>query len=163
MAQREVRAFDYVNQPYEPVRDLIMKDAAKIFGTASQVAEARAGEIIASLSIDLKGVKVSKDIAIKVGAIREEPGPKLSHVTHVQLEWAAAGSPGLFPVMKADVAIYPLSPTETQIDFSGKYEPPLGLFGGAMDAAVGHRMAEASVHRFVVAVVERLRQEAAKK
>jgi hypothetical protein len=65
--------------------------------------------------------------------------------------------------MKADVAIYPLSPTETQIDFSGKYEPPLGLFGGAMDAAVGHRMAEASVHRFVVAVVERLRQEAAKK
>ena len=35
----------------------------------------------------------------------------------------------------------------------------MGVLGGAIDAVVGHRIAEATVHRFVGAVVDRLRQE----
>lgn len=163
MAQHEVRAFDYVNQPYEPVRDLVRRDAANIFGTATKVAEARTGELVASLTIDIRGIEVSKDISIRIGTIREEEGPRNSRVTHVELEWEAKESPGLFPIMKADLSIYPLSSTETQIDLRGNYEPPMGVFGGAIDAVVGHRIAEASVHRFVSAVVDRLRQEVPRK
>jgi hypothetical protein len=51
--------------------------------------------------------------------------------------------------MHAELSIYPLTATETQLEFSGDYEPPLKLFGTMVDALVGHRVAEASVHRFV--------------
>ena len=47
--------------------------------------------------------------------------------------------------------------TETQLDFEGDYEPPLGLIGNAVDSVIGHRIAEASVHRFVTDVATHLR------
>jgi hypothetical protein len=157
MAKREIRSFDYVNQPYETVRDVLRKDAAAIFRSATQVAEARTGELVASLSVEVKGFELAKEIAIRIGEVQETPGPRLSHVTHIELEWQAKEAPGLFPTMKADLSVYPLSGKETQIDLRGAYEPPLGPLGGAIDAMVGHRIAEASVHRFVSAVAERLR------
>jgi hypothetical protein len=157
MAKREIRSFDYVNQPYETVRDALRRDAGAIFRQATQVAEARTGELVASLSVEVKGFAVAKEIAIRIGEIQETPGPRLSHVTHIELEWQAKDAPGLFPTMKAELSVYPLSGKETQIDLRGAYEPPLGPLGGAIDAMVGHRIAEASVHRFVSAVAERLR------
>ena len=57
--------------------------------------------------------------------------------------------PRLFPLMKAEIWLYPLTATETQLDFQGVYEPPLGALGKAVNAIAGHRLAEASVHRFV--------------
>jgi hypothetical protein len=157
MAQREIRAFDYVNQPYDRVRDALRGDAGSIFHSATEIAEARTGELVASLTVEVKGIALSKEITIRIGDVREEPGPKLSHVTHIELEWQAKTSASLFPTMKADLSVYPLSATETQIDLKGQYEPPLGALGGAIDAIAGHRIAEASIHRFVTAVAERLR------
>ncbi|MEZ5319489.1 MAG: hypothetical protein R2752_18970 [Vicinamibacterales bacterium] len=163
MAAREIRAFDYVNQPYASVRDLLAKDAGSLFRSATKVAEARTGELVAALSVDIQGLEVSRDITIRIGDAREDTGPRHSHVTHIPIEWQAKDSPGLFPVMKADLAVYPLSSTETQVELTGRYEPPMGIIGKALDAAVGHRIAEASVHRFVTAVVEHIRQRMAHK
>jgi hypothetical protein len=59
--------------------------------------------------------------------------------------------------MKAELAIYPLTGTETQLDFAGVYEPPLGVLGSAANAVVGHRLAESSVHRFISDVAQHLR------
>jgi hypothetical protein len=63
----------------------------------------------------------------------------------------------MFPLMKAELAVYPLTATETQLDFAGSYEPPLGWLGSAVDAVVGYKIAEASVHRFVAQVAAYLR------
>jgi len=82
-------------------------------------------------------------------------------VTRLFLEWEAATAPRLFPLMKAELSIYPLTSTETQLDFLGLYEPPLGALGRAVNAVVGHRIAEASVHRFINEVAEHLRQRLA--
>ena len=38
---------------------------------------------------------------------------------------------------------------ETQVDVDGEYRPPLGAAGNALDALVGHRLAEAAVLRFL--------------
>ena len=65
--------------------------------------------------------------------------------------------------MKGDLAIYPLTSTETQLDFSGVYEPPLGPLGKAMNAIAGHRIAEVSVHRFINDVAGYLRHTLAQK
>ena len=50
-----------------------------------------------------------------------------------------------------------LTANETQLDFSGCYEPPLGVLGSAMDSIVGYRVAQVSVHRFVTDVASFLR------
>jgi hypothetical protein len=60
--------------------------------------------------------------------------------------------------MKAELSIYPLTATETQLDFRGFYEPPFGTLGKAVDAMVGHRIAEVSVDRFVNDVAGYLRR-----
>lgn len=65
--------------------------------------------------------------------------------------------------MRAELSIYPLTATETQLDLSGLYEPPLGILGSAIDAMVGDRIAEASVHHFVSDVAAYLRATLATK
>ncbi len=160
MSHKEIRAFDYVNQSYQRVRDAISADAVAIFQSATKQAEGRSGEVLAALSVDLGGLNISKDVSIRVGQVTED-GRELSRVTHIPLEWQAVENPGLFPAMKADLKVYPLSPTETQIELNGRYEPPMGVLGNALDRALGHRLAEASVHRFVSAIVERLRNDLA--
>lgn len=59
--------------------------------------------------------------------------------------------------MRATLAIYPLTASETQLEFFGSYEPPLGRVGDAINAVIGHRIAEASVQRFVEEVACYLR------
>jgi hypothetical protein len=51
--------------------------------------------------------------------------------------------------MKGELSVYPLTATETQLDFSGVYKPPFGTVGKSVNKIVGHRIAEASVHRFI--------------
>jgi hypothetical protein len=157
--RREIRCFDYVNHPYEEVRDALSGDASAIFGAATRVAESRAESVASALRVNIGGLEVGKAIAIAIRKIEEQPGEVLSTpVTRLQLEWEAAASPRLFPLMKGELAVYPLTATETQLDFSGRYEPPLGALGSAMDAVAGHRVAEASVHRFLADVADYLRR-----
>jgi hypothetical protein len=44
------------------------------------------------------------------------------------------------------------------LDFLGFYELPFGAVGKAMNAIVGHRIAEVSVHRFISDVAGYLRR-----
>jgi hypothetical protein len=64
--------------------------------------------------------------------------------------------------MKAELDIYSLTSTETQLDFFGAYEAPLGPVGKALNAMVGHSIAEAAVHRFVNDVAGYLREALSK-
>ena len=66
--------------------------------------------------------------------------------------------PRFFPLMKGALSVYPLTSTETQLDFSGIYKPHFGTVGKTMNALVGYRIAEVSVHRFVSDVAGYLRQ-----
>jgi hypothetical protein len=60
--------------------------------------------------------------------------------------------------MNAELSFYRLTDTETQFEFKGFYQPPLGPLGKAIDAVIGHRIAEASVHQFVTNVAEYLQR-----
>jgi len=154
--RHEIRTFDYVNHPYPVVRKVLTDDALGVFKAATRSASSRAETVAAALRVDVAGLHVSTDIAVSLGEVREEEGA--APVTRIPIYWQAAQRPGLFPVMDAELAIYPLTATETQLDFRGKYEPPLSVFGDAVNAIVGHRLAEASVHRFVAEVAQYLRE-----
>ena len=155
----EIRCYDYVNQPYERVRDTLRQHALTVFQSATKAAASRAQSIAAELQVEIGGVGVKTDIRISVKNVEEKILDAISSpVTRMMLEWEAATKPHLFPLMKAELSIYPLTATETQLDFWGLYEPPFGSVGKAMNAIVGHRIAEVSVHRFISDVAGYLRQ-----
>ena len=156
---REIRCYDYVNHPYEEVQSVLTKNALAVFRSATKAAASRAQSVAAELRVDLAGIAVEADINITLKNIEEEAPEAMSGpVTRLLLEWEASKLPRLFPWMKAELAFYPLTSTETQLDFSGVYEPPLGAVGKALNAVAGHRIAEVSVHRFVNDVAGYLRQ-----
>lgn len=157
--RRTIRAYDYVNHPYERVRDAIKGDPQGIFRRATAVAEDRTEAVAASLSVNLASLEVRKGIEITVGETSETQlsGPA-TRMSTIDIQWQAEGNPALFPQMHAELRVFPLSPRETQIELVGTYDPPMGVLGNVLDAAVGHRIAEASVHRFVKDVVDHLRR-----
>ena len=139
---REIHCYDYVNHPYEQVRGALSKDAPAVFQSATKAAASRAQSIASELRIDIGGIGIEADIRVSVKKIEVRPRATMSRpATRLQLEWRAARTPRLFPLMKADLSIYPLTATETQLDFKGLYEPPLGPLGKALNAMVGHRIA----------------------
>jgi len=155
---REIRCYDYVNHPYERVRDALKQDALKVFQSATKTAASRAQSVAAELHVDFGGVGVTTDIRIALKSIEDKSADTVSMPsTRLLLEWEAATMPRFFPLMKGDLSLYPLTSTETQLDFSGVYEPPFGAVGKTMNAVVGHRIAEVSVHRFVSDVAGYLR------
>ena len=150
---REIRCYDYVNHPYEQVRDALIKDPLAVFQAATKAAASRAQSIASELRVEMGGIGLQADIIISIKNIDEQVSKDMAGpITRLQLEWQAAKLPSLFPLMNAELAIYPLTRTETQLDFLGFYEPPLGAVGKAVNAVVGHRIAEVSVHRFVTDV-----------
>ncbi len=157
--RREIRSFDYVNHPYDRVRDALRMNAVTVFQAATKAAVSRAHSVAAELHIDFGGIGVKTDIHISVKSVEEKLVDLDSiPITRLQLEWEAATAPRLFPLMKGELSVYPLTSTETQLDFFGVYEPPFGAVGKTMNAIIGHRIAEVSVHRFVNDVAGYLRQ-----
>jgi hypothetical protein len=157
--RHQVRSYEYVNHPYERVRAALVGDARRVFRSATRAAASRADDLAAKLEVRIAGVDVGREIEIDVGVAHEVKAIALRPTrTVIPIEWKAAERPGLFPQMKGQLEIYALTATETQLDFSGEYDPPLGVVGDAVDAAIGHRVAEASVHRFVAGVGAYLRE-----
>ncbi|CAN5517736.1 hypothetical protein BH10ACI2_BH10ACI2_06800 [soil metagenome] len=159
--RNQIRVYDYVNRPYETVRARLTSDTVGVIRNATKVAAQRANALGAELHVNIAGIEVGTDIAITVKSVESvEKSGNTPVSTRIELEWEAAKMPRLFPLMKAELVIYPLTPTETQLDLAGKYEPPLGIVGSALDAAVGHRIAEASVHQLISDIAAYLRSEA---
>jgi hypothetical protein len=155
---RTIRVYDYVNQPFERVRAALLGDAPGVFSRATNVASERAHRVAAGLRVNIAGIEIGKEIQVELTGSSDAESTASGRETRLELRWSALGKPGLFPTMKAELALYPLSRTETQLDLRGCYEPPFGPLGAAIDALIGHRIAEACVHQFIVDVAEHLRR-----
>src|SRR5437773_11954712 len=94
---REIRSYDYVNRPYERVRDALRQNALTVFQSATKAAASRAQSIAAELHVDFGGIGVKTDINISVKNIEEIGDATSTPTTRLLLEWEAATVPGLFP------------------------------------------------------------------
>ena len=155
---REIHCYDYVNHPYDEVRALLCGATLAVFRRATRSAAHRVESVAAELHASLGVIEVGTEIEIEIDAIEEKGDATIPAKTILHLRWEAAKSPRLFPIMRAELAIYALTATETQLDFLGHYEPPLGPLGTAVNALVGHRIAEVSVHRLIGDVADFLRK-----
>ena len=65
------------------------------------------------------------------------------------LRWEAIGpGGGLFPVLDADLTLAPAG-AGTMLTLAGAYRPPLGPLGQALDRAILHRVAAATIRNFL--------------
>jgi hypothetical protein len=156
----EVNYYGYVERPYASVRTLLLRDPEQLLQRATASGARRAEGVYAEIRTG-GALKMSMDVAVHVDrAYDGEPvdGQAELTSTHLDLSWKAASAPALFPLMHAKLSAWPVTPMETQISIEGHYEPPLGLVGAAVDAVIGHRLAQASVQRFLDDVVEYVRR-----
>ncbi len=69
------------------------------------------------------------------------------------IRWEAAGAgSGVFPVLDADLRLAPAGEQLTLLTLTGSYRPPFGRAGEAVDRAVMHRVATATVRNFLASV-----------
>ena len=156
--RRELRAYDYVNRPLAAVRMALLADPLTVFRRATSTGAADAVEHGPSeLRVRVGAIELASDISIELVSIEEGRSPLDQTATNVTLTWKSSKHPGWFPQLRGVLAIYALSPTETQLDFAGTYEPPMGLFGNALDAIALHRVAETSVKGFIGEIAKFLR------
>lgn len=97
-------------------------------------------------------VRLDRTVTIEVG-----PPVHAATKTVIPLRWTATDAPGLFPSLDADLEVAPLGADSTQLSISARYRPPLGPLGEAIDRAVLHRVAEATVKDFLDRVADRVR------
>jgi hypothetical protein len=159
--ERELRCYDYVNHPYPAVRRLLGDDTRGLLARATTAAATRAEAVTTQLELRLGPIAIATEVEVTVTAVEETVSPLRTPATRFGIDWRARRGEGFFPVMHASLTVYALSAHETQLVFSGQYEPPLGLVGAAIDALVGHHIAEACALRFVQEVAAELRHELA--
>jgi hypothetical protein len=159
-ASHKLHCYEYVNRPYEQVRDALAQRGPTIFQRATTSAANRTDRLVSKLHVGMAGFDVSVDIRIKILAVAEDAQP-VAHLPAMRmtLRWEAAHVSALFPSMTAVLSAWPLYGTETQLEVDGRYALPLGIVGNAVDTIVGHRLADATVHRFLEDIVEQLRLE----
>ena len=93
-------------------------------------------------------------------AIELDPPIRLDSKTVLPLRWTATEASRLFPRLDADLEVARLGPRLTQLAMSARYEPPLGALGKAIDRALLHRVAEATLKDFLDRVATLLIAEA---
>jgi hypothetical protein len=76
--------------------------------------------------------------------------PERANTAGLALRWDVTGPGGaLFPVLDADVELVRAGPHRTWLTLNGAYRPPLGALGQALDRAILHRLASATIHGFL--------------
>jgi hypothetical protein len=120
----------------------LVRDRPELAGIAYREAE----ELRARVGPGFRGF--AKAVRLEVGTPIRGPGD-----TRIPVSWSATGARRLFPRLEGEMVVSEIGPELTQIVFRGSYDPPLGPVGEAFDRVLLHRLAEASVKRFVDGVI----------
>ncbi|MFP4636494.1 MAG: hypothetical protein ACLFRD_11585 [Nitriliruptoraceae bacterium] len=155
--ERPLHVYAYVEARFDLVTRLLADDAVGVLQAATDDAVQQAGVLSRTLSVNLGGFEVTHEATIEVGAFQ----PREVTRGVVPLRWQAASGRLLFPQLAADLEVSAVTfdPPLTQLTLDGSYEPPLGLLGAGADRLLLHRLAEATVHRFVHEVADQLRRQ----
>jgi hypothetical protein len=147
-----------VDRAYEPVAKLLREQPAALLLRATAPASARPAST-PSLRVDVAGFQIGVDVQLLACKAHElsaatPGGPALK----LELAWTSQRSPALFPSMLAELSARPRD-SGADLELRAAYWPPFGPVGVAIDAAVGHRVAEACIQRLLEDLVAQLRHD----
>ena len=88
---------------------------------------------------------LSKEVRVQARELTERDGS-----AGLAVRWEVTGpGRGLFPVLDVDIRLVPTGDQATLLTLAGAYRPPLGAVGEALDRAILHRVAAATVRNFL--------------
>lgn len=140
--------------PFRRVETPFLRDPAGWLPGVAEAADAQSDRLLAEVGFG-GGHRIEKRIEIEVG----EPA-HLRGTTLLPMTWKATRADAIFPSLEADLELAPIGPDRTQVSISARYRPPLGGLGRALDRALLHRVAEATIKDFLERVGARLVHEA---
>lgn len=144
-----VRYYVLLPLPFAEVEEALVRSPGEWVPGLARDAHAHGEALLAEVGFDLRGRRIAKQVEITLG----EP-LRLGGKTLLPMTWRASGAGALFPTLEADLEVASLGPIRTQIALSARYEPPFGAVGRAMDRALLHRVAEATVKDFLDGAAE---------
>ncbi len=148
-----VRYFVELSLPFPEVEEGLLRSPLEWVPGLAREAQARGEVLLAEVGFGPPGRRMEKGVEIKLG--RPE---RLGSRTLVPMSWRPTWPGALFPTLEADLELAPLGPARTQLGMSALYRPPLGQLGRAIDRALLHRVAEATLKDFLDRAAEVLEQ-----
>jgi hypothetical protein len=147
-----LRYFLELPEPFETVEASLLDDPESWVPGLLKEAEDRGERLLADVGFEVDTGRVDKQVEVRFGAPYVIPSKTLLPMT-----WRATGPDRLFPQLDADLEVAALGVDRTQLSISARYRPPLGAAGRALDRALLHRVAEATIKDFLDRVGERIR------
>jgi len=136
--------------PFEEVERALLDEPATWVPGIALDAEAGGQRLLAEVGFDVDASRrVDKEVEIEIGEPYVIPTK-----TMLPIAWRATAAERIFPQLEADIEIAALGAGRTQLSISARYRPPLGPVGRALDKAMLHRVAEATVKDFLDRVGE---------
>ena len=145
-----VRYYVEVDRPFEDVRSILLNGPERWVPGLATESSRRAELLLAEVGFGASP-RLEKRVLVELKNPMEFPSRLL-----LPMEWRPVSAGNLFPTLDADIEVAPLGPKRTHLSISARYQPPLGMVGQALDRALLHRIAEATVKDFLDRVAERL-------
>jgi hypothetical protein len=130
--------------PRAALEQALLSAPESLIPSIASFADDRGQHLLAEVGFPVDGHRVSKSVEIDVGTPVTNAGK-----TWIPMAWHATGPSSLFPTLDAELEFASLGRQITQLSFSGRYQPPLGLVGRTIDKALLSRLAEATIKDFV--------------
>ena len=130
--------------PRAALEKALLSAPESLIPSIASFADDRGRHLLAEVGFPVDGHRLSKNVEIEVGTPVANGGK-----TWIPMTWRATGPSNLFPILDAELEFASLGTQLTQLSLSGRYQPPLGLVGRAVDKALLSRVAEATIKDFL--------------
>jgi hypothetical protein len=111
------------------------------------------------MEISIRETVIERAVEFSVGEFTEVREPLLAGVIPFTIR--AVHGTGRYPVFEGAVEVTTTGHSGVEVALEGRYRPPGGLFGAALDVTALHHMGLDSLERWFKAFAERLRVDAA--
>ncbi len=102
-------------------------------------------------------MRVSADGLSKLVRVQVRELSGIDTRTGLAIRWEATGPGGvLFPVLDADIRLIPAGDHGCLLGMTGSYRPPFDPAGEALDRTILHRVATATIRRFLAQLAARI-------
>lgn len=146
-----IRYFVEIPRALADVEAEILASPTELFSDPARHAESNGGRLLHEVGFGPPLARIGAVVELRAGTPIRFPSK-----TVLPISWRPAFLSALVPTLDADVELGELGPARTQLSISARYSPPLGAVGRALDRAVLHRVAEATVKDFLDRVAIRL-------
>ena len=149
-----VRYFSDLDLPFEEAEPLLLRNPSSWLPGLAEEADQHGVHLLARVGFG-RGLRVRKLVEVTVGEPLRVPGR-----TVLPVAWTTGAEHSPLPAMEGDIELAPFGEAASQLAMSGRYTPPYGSVGAALDRALLHRVAEATVRDFVRRVARALEADA---